>query len=32
MALKKYNVVKAIRLIYKRLERCYGNELIIDNP
>ena len=32
MALKKYNVVKAIRLIYKRLERCYGNELIIDYP
>lgn len=32
IALKKYNVFKAIRLIYNRLERCYGSELIIDYP
>lgn len=32
MALEKYNVIKAIGLIYKRLRRCYGNELIIDYP
>lgn len=32
LALKKYSAVKAILLIYKRLKRCYGNELIIDYP
>lgn len=32
MALNKYNTFKAIYLIYSRLERCYGSELIIDYP